>query len=273
MEHKLSTQYIWLGTLLTSLIMLVLNILSYGAYGVGLGRIVLITVTNITLMVSILMTLYKPVITMLLVTLSQITAIADEMLQGNTFKVAVENVGYTFLIGIVVTLGFIIYIAKKNCNKKDKLVDNIKKIILHENKPLKLPIWSVFIIWCMFLTVLFSTANSDLLVGYEDKEFQIFAAAVLISPTFLYLSVYTVSNMTYHFYGLYSIIKLYTLYKLYIIHSLDWITAVATIIELLISILIITLYIKQRKVEKLWKKREIQKENLQRNKSKKGKRK
>ena len=277
MKEKLNNQQIILISLIVNCLLLILNIITYGIDGVGLGRIIVITLTNSLLITSLMTSLRNPVVTLLLVTASSTSAVVDELLQGKGLGDSIENVGYTFILGIVVTLAYIIYIYSKKTIKGDKIVTRLKNVITYEREPLKIPIWCTFIIWCMYLTVLFNTSNSGDFIEYRDTEFRIYASAVIISPTFIYLAMCTTSVLIYQFYSLYTVLKVYTMYKLYITHSIDWQYILGTLLEISVFTLVIIIYnknnkrtCKQKKVERTCKQKKVCKQKkASKNKKKK----
>lgn len=250
MKGKINSQYVIMFSMMIYGAFLILNSINYGQ-DISFGRIIVITIANSFLIISLITSLYKSSITLILLTMSQVLLVVDEMLKGNTLGYSIENVGYTVVIGTIITLAYMVYIYNKKTSKEDKLSIRIKNVVLYEREPLKLPIWSSFIIWCMFLTVMFNTSNSKFLDIYaNDTEFRLYVAALIVLPTFVYLSIYTTSNLIYQFYSLYILVKLYTMYKLCIINSLSWASLVSTLIETTVFIVVMKIYIKYRRINK-----------------------
>ena len=196
--------------------------------------------------------LNKPVVTVGLLTLTQVMSVLNSLAYGNSFNLALVNNG-TILIISMIALIVQISLAKKQIlkdNGEDHKL-NILDYIKFKRSPFKVGVVPQIIIWSMFVTLIASVENSTVMTTLStDVESRLFAALSLVLPVILILMLLTTSVMSYEFLVIYMIAHLYVIYTLFVIHQLNVSTVMFVILQDVVIIYSVTGYIKHKRMVK-----------------------
>ena len=196
--------------------------------------------------------LNKPVVTVGLLTLTQVMSVLNSLAYGNSFNLALVNNG-TILIISMIALIVQISLAKKQIlkdNGEDHKL-NILDYIKFKRSPFKVGVVPQIIIWSMFVTLIASVENSKVMTTLStDVESRLFAALSLVLPVILILMLLTTSVMSYEFLVIYMIAHLYVIYTLFVIHQLNVSTVMFVILQDVVIIYSVTGYIKHKRMVK-----------------------
>lgn len=204
--------------------------------GIGLAIIcgVLLAICDMLTLFSIIEIADKPVLGMILLTLSQVTTLVYELVDGATLSEALTDMG---VMGVVVVIALIYhavtaYKKVKNDNKniKEKIINtvNYKRTIYN------VKIYTRIIIYSLIVSVVLSLANSEILSTVNTNiSFRVYSAFVLVLPAMLIIGIITTSYMAYDIFILKLFFEVYTIYLLASVGNFDFIQIIYIIVEVL----------------------------------------
>lgn len=196
--------------------------------------------------------LNKPVVTVGLLTLTQVMSVLNSLAYGNSFNLALVNNG-TILIISMIALIVQISLAKKQV-LKDKGEDHKLSIVDYINfkrSPFNVGVVPQIIIWSMFITLIASVENGTVMTTLStDVKSRLFAALSLVLPVVLILMLLTTSVMSYEFLVVYMIAHLYVIYTLFVIHQLNVSTVMFVILQDVTIVYSVIGYIKHKRMVK-----------------------
>lgn len=230
--------------LLTSMIINMIN-----SYSNKYNLLIMITSTLIdtVMLYAYLLLPSKPIDVNLCIIIRQILIIIQDITAGVSIGDAITNEGIILLIAMVM-MYINIKLAKINGSNAKERINNIIK---YTREPIKIKLWIHIIIYGIFITVLMSLTNSEVLnMLNKDNGIRLFGALAIVLPTFEILAILTTSIISYEIILIYEIIKMYTIYTLYIKNGLNIQTFLYAILQLIVIIISIVMYRKSNKSKK-----------------------
>lgn len=207
--------------------------------GVGMAVAcgIVLALCDILLLFSIIEIANKPVLGMLLLTLSQLFTFIFELLDGATVSEAFTDMG---VIGIVVMVALLYHVTTsyKEVSKDKQFVSTWKDKILntlHYKRTIyNVKLYTRLIIYSLIISTTFSLAGSDMMQLFNDSiSFRLYSAFVLIVPTLLIIGVITTSYIAYDIFVVKILFELYTIYLLASIGRFDFIQIFYIIVEVI----------------------------------------
>lgn len=234
-------------TLITLAVALVLNIIDTEF---NLVTAIIGTVTNTLVVMSYIVLLKKPLISILLLLASQLSTFIHILVEEKSIREAIDGVG---VIGITIVIAFLLWfylIDRKVYTSKEKIKirERIKNISLYDRIPLKIPVWAKIMLYSMLSISLTSLAKSESfqVIG-NSNLIRFYTAVVLLVPIYATLGILTTSELAYELYIIKVIAEATTVYILsslgeQIIAPLIWI-----VIEVVVIVYTMLELQKQRK--------------------------
>lgn len=190
---------------------------------------------DVLLLFSIIEIANRPVLGMILLTLSQTFTIVLNILDGAVISEAFEDVGVAGL-AVIIALIYHTVAAYKEVGKDKESVTTFKEKVINTVK-YKRSIYSVklhvrFIIYSLIISTILSLAGSEMLSLVNNSvSFRIYGAFVLIIPTMLIIGIITTSYIAYDLFIVKIIFEIYTLYLLAGIGEFNIVQIIYIIVE------------------------------------------
>lgn len=205
--------------------------------GVALAIVcgVLLALCDMFTLFSIIEIANKPVLGMILLTISQVTTLIYELVDGATLNEALTDMGVMGVI-VIAALVFHIVTAYKKV-KTDKNVSVGKKIvdtINYKRTIYNVKVYTRVIIYSLIISAVLSLANSNILSTVNTNiSFRIYSAFVLVLPAMLIIGIITTSYIAYDIFILKLFFEVYTVYLLVSVGNFDFIQIIYIVVEVL----------------------------------------
>lgn len=205
--------------------------------GVALAIVcgVLLALCDMFTLFSIIEIANKPVLGMMLLTISQVTTLIYELVDGATLNEALTDMGVMGVI-VIAALVFHIVTAYKKV-KTDKNVSVGKKIvdtINYKRTIYNVKVYTRVIIYSLIISAVLSLANSNILSTVNTNiSFRIYSAFVLVLPAMLIIGIITTSYIAYDIFILKLFFEVYTVYLLVSVGNFDFIQIIYIVVEVL----------------------------------------
>lgn len=201
-------------------------------------------------LVALMKLINRPVQSILFTLLSQLVLIFSDLAQGYSFYESFSNTGvieiYFNIIAIVMLIMLWIKYSKQAKKAKEALA--LSKYIKFNRAPLKVPIWAVFSIVCLGLSLVVSSANEVEVGLWSDTlPFRIYVGLTLFVPTLTTLAMYTASDLVYYFYGAMMTLKLVAVCRLVERNEFRWTMLLICLIQILVYVYCLIKYIAYRR--------------------------
>ena len=219
-----------------------MNVIMSGNISSGL----FIALCDILLLAAMIEALGKPVLSELLLLTSQVISIVYNSIDGNGIQDGLMSAGIT---GMIVVIGFIacVCMAFKEIDKHEK---NIKNVINYKKVINKTNIATRIIVYSVFVSCIFSLANSDTLVTISNNTgFRIYSAFVLIIEVFLVISIALNCTMMIDFQIIRILGELYAISQLIMLDNFDFTKAASILPEIITVTYMIYIVCKRKKNE------------------------
>lgn len=208
---------------------------------------VLISITDAITLISCILVIDKPIIAIIGLNIAQMIELITDLILGYSISGAVGNLGAIWIVSLVVLI-LNVWVLKK----KKKL--SIKEIVVYKRKLLPAVWWVRVTIWSMLVTILMSTANSNMMKDIGNStEIRLYGAMTVVLPTFFLLGILSTSELVLDFTVLYRLIEIFTIYNIYKLGELSFVTVAYMILEIAVTVIMIYkhYYIRRKfKVEK-----------------------
>lgn len=195
---------------------------------ISLGRAMVMSVCNWLCLISYLLLAQYPLMAVGAQFTNQLLLIFSDFLGGADVTEAINNTGAIELLCMLSVVIFALYFHRDNkknikgYNKK-KLNEKVKLVITYKRRPIEIPIWAMFCIWCIIIALVLGTSNDSAFEEFKLKiEYKLFAAATLVMPTMVTLAINTTSNITYSLLIVQQIIKFITMYDMAVRRTLEF---------------------------------------------------
>lgn len=197
-------------------------------------------------LVALIKLINKPVQTILFTLASQIILIVSDISQGYSLHESFSNTGVFEIYFSFIAVGMLIVLWRsysKQAKKENKLL-GLSSYIKFKREPLKVPMWAIFSIACLGLSLVLSSAYNVEVGLWSDKlPFRIYVGLTLFVPTLTTLAMYTASNLVYYLYGAMMLIRVIVMCEMLSNNELRWTTLVSCIIQIAVYVYCIYEYI------------------------------
>lgn len=229
------------------IILIAMHIIDYMAGEKDIIEAIMYSLSSWCVVISYLTFSKLPVLTMILLIVSNWFTIISDMCHSYDFGKALLNTGIIEIISWVALPLFVGYILKEvrkdKSNKDDKLLTKVRKIITYKKDTITMPGWLQFVAWCFIITVVLKLINSEYFSLYNNYDgFKLYAALTLTIPIAVIVCKMARLAIGYQFMVLLACLKLYTVYVLYVRELLEWQNLVCYIIEISAILLSVLVY-------------------------------
>lgn len=200
--------------------------------------------------VALIKLINRPVQSILLTLISQIILIASDISQGYSLYEAFSNTGVLEIYFNLIAIGMLIILWRQYRNQANKSKEQLalSKYINFERPPIKVPIWAIFSIICLCLSLVISSAYKLEVGLWSDTiQFRMYVGLTIFIPTLTTLSMYTASNLVYYLYGSMMALKVVAIYKLIERSEFRWTVLLICMIQMVVYIYCLIQYIAYRK--------------------------
>jgi hypothetical protein len=192
---------------------------------------------DMLLLFSIIEIADKPVIGMIMLSVSQLFTFIYELLDGATISEAATDMGITGII-VVTALIYHLVVAYKKVKENKEFIgtwkNKIFNIINYKRTIYNVKIYVRVIIYSLIVSAVMSLANSDMLnLMNTSASFKIYSAFVLVIPTMLILGIITTSYIAYDIFIVKIFFEIYTIYLLASVNNFDLIQITYIVIEII----------------------------------------
>lgn len=205
--------------------------------GVALAVVcgVLLALCDMFTLFSIIEIANKPVLGMMLLTISQVTTLIYELVDGATLNEALTDMG---VMGVIVIAALIFHMVTaykkvktdKNVSVGKKIVD----IVNYKRTIYNVKVYTRVIIYSLIISAVLSLANSNILSTVNTNiSFRIYSAFVLVLPAMLIIGIITTSYIAYDIFILKLFFEVYTVYLLVSVGNFDFIQIIYIVVEVL----------------------------------------
>lgn len=195
---------------------------------ISIGRAIVLSVCNWLCLISYLLLAQYPLMAVGAQFTNQLLLIFSDWLGGADVTEAINNTGAIELFCMLSVAIFALHFHKNNkknikgYNKK-KLREKVKLVITYKRRPIEIPIWAMFCIWCIIIALILGTSNDSAFEVFKLKiEYKLFAAATLVMPTMVTLAINTTSNITYSLLIVQQVLKFITMYDMAVRRELEF---------------------------------------------------
>lgn len=200
-------------------------------------------------LVALIKLLNRPVQSILFTLLSQVVLMLSDVAQGYSIREAFGNNGVFEVYCSVVAIGMLIWLwskyAKGSKTEDSKL--SLRKYIAFNREPIRLPMWAIFSVACICLSLVAASANK-LEVGLWSNtiQFRVYVGLTLFIPTLTTLAMYTASNLVYYLYGSMMVLKIVAVFRLALREEFRWTILAISLIQLIVYVYSLVRYIRSR---------------------------
>lgn len=177
----------------------------------------------------------KPVLGMMLLTISQVTTLIYELVDGATLNEALTDMG---IMGVIVIAALIFHIItaykKVKTDKNVSVGKKIDDIVNYKRAIYNVKVYTRVIIYSLIISAVLSLANSNILSTVNTNiSFRIYSAFVLVLPAMLIIGIITTSYIAYDIFILKLFFEVYTVYLLVSVGNFDFIQIIYIVVEVL----------------------------------------
>lgn len=203
-------------------------------------------------LVALMKLINKPVQSILFTLLSQIMLMASDLSQGYNFSESFSNSGVIEIYFSLLAVGMLVMLWKKYSkqSKEKNEALALSKYLKLKREPLRVPMWAVFSIACLGLSLVVASANK-LEVGLwsDNIPFRVYVGLTLFVPTLTTLAMYTASTLVYYLYGSMMTLKIVAIVRLATRGEVRWTLIIISIIQILVFVYCLISYLTFRKVK------------------------
>ena len=203
-------------------------------------------------LVALLKLINRPVQSILFTLLSQIVLVFSDLSQGYSFSESFSNSGVIEIYFSLMAIGMLVMLWKKYSkqSKKKNEALALSKYIKFKREPLRVPMWAVFSIICLGLSLVVASANKLEVGLWSDSiPFRVYVGLTLFVPTLTTLAMYTASTLVYYLYGSMMALKLVAIARLATRGEARWTLIIISLIQLLVFMYCLISYLTFRKVK------------------------
>lgn len=208
-----------------------------GSISLGIIAGATIALCDIMLLFTIIELANKPVLSMVLLSLSQGLRFIFMLLDGATLDEVYNDIGLTGILVIVALFYHAVHTYKEVSKNKEltkTLKDKVINTINYKRTIYSIKIHVRIILYSLIISSVLSLAGSETLVLMNDNiSFRVYSAFVLVIPTVLILGIVTTSYIAYDIFLAKILFEIYTIYLLYSIGKFDFIQIIYIIVEII----------------------------------------
>ena len=188
----------------------------------------------------------RPVQSILFTLLSQLVLFLSDITQGYSFYESLANTGVFEIYFNLVAVGMLVVIWRSYSKQAKKNNEQLalSKYIKFERLPLKVPMWAIFSIACLGLSLVLSSAyNVEVGLWSDNLPFRVYVGLTLFIPTLTTLAMYTASNLVYYLYGIMMALKTVVMVEMLSTESLKWTMVVTCVLQSIVYVYCVYRYI------------------------------
>lgn len=217
----------------------------------GVSTYILLSLSNAFSLSSLLILGKAPYLSIVQLFLSQLFVLISDIVNGLTVNESLSNIGVIEVFSsIALLIWFIVFWLKDKKANKNKITisERVKNIVLYKRSILEVPLWGIFVVLCLVLTIFFNEINSATLEVFgSHTDLKILAAIGMILPTVSVIMHYSTTNLTYIFKALLIPFQIYTIYYMHIKHNIEIATILRFTLESAVTIYVIVQYIREKR--------------------------
>ena len=201
-------------------------------------------------LVALIKLINRPVQSILFTLLSQLVLMFSDLTQGYSFYESFANTGVIEIYFNLLAIGMLIMLWRKYSKQAKKAKESLalSNYLRLNRAPLKVPMWAVFSIICLGLSLVVHSAN-EVEVGLwsDTMPFRVYVGLTLFVPTLTTLAMYTASDLVYYFYGAMMALKIVAVYRLAERDEFRWTILLICLIQLIVYVYCLIKYIAYRR--------------------------
>lgn len=220
---------------------------------------ILYGISNTLTLLSYLTFIDTPMLTVIMMFMSQWCLIGNDIYLGYTLNEALNNAGpmevYCWAALPIIASLNIKKLKKTSWKDKDK-DDKIYDVVMYEREAYKVPAWAHFVIWCMTFSMIFMSARGDGVQQINEAKLpiKIYISLAGVIPAVATFMRYTTTNVAYLFMVAITLLRAATLTIMGINRELKITSVLYFILQTIVITIAIVSYIKLCKKSRIAKK-------------------